>query len=150
MGDMNKESPCVIQMIKDVHAVYEAMDDGAGQSEGIDIYFLDNDEKFVVSQGSSWPVDMGDGTIKYDGEVMWEESYTWNEMTMWMFSNRPLTLQEFKLYNEDEIKRVFTITDDEIDIEDFVRFAYNNPQYVPSLGHTHGQLKHKLFGGSDV
>ena len=148
MSMLNKESPCVMQMIKDVRSVYDAIEDGSGRGDGITIYFLDATEKFVVSQDATFPMPTGDGGVYMETETMWEQSYSWNEMTSWYFSNRPFSLSEFRQYNNAVLK-AFYMSSDEINhedstIESFTEYAYYNPHYVPDAGHCHGELGHKL------
>ena len=147
MGMLNKESPCVIQMIKDVRAIYEAQEDGSGRSCNINVDFLDYNETFLVGQETEFQMPTGDGGVYWEKECLWHKEYTWNEMTMWCFDNRPFTVQEFKLYNEDVLKQYY-VNSDEIKnttIDEFVKFAYDNPWLVPDAGHCHSDLKHNLF-----
>ena len=148
MSTLTKESPCVIQMIKDIHSVYDAMDDGSGRGEGINIFFLDSSEKFIVIQESTFPMPTCDGGMYMESEVMWEQEYSWNQMSSWYFSNRPFTLTEYREYNTSILRKFYVnseeIYDDDSTMESFTRFAYCNPGYVPDAGHCHSDLGHRL------
>lgn len=83
-----KDSPMVQKMIEDVKNIYTNNDDGCGSSDGISVYFIEDWQKFIVSQDYSFQMPTCDGGIYTESENMWEESYTWNEMTMWCINNR--------------------------------------------------------------
>ncbi len=146
---MTKESPCVIQMIKDVRAIYEAQEDGSGRSDNISIDFIDYNETFLVGQETEFQMPTGDGGTYWEKECAWHQSYTWNEMTMWAFNNRPFTKQEFMLHNEQALKQYYINDEDaykQHTIDEFIVLAFNNPQFfVGELGYCHGDLGHKLF-----
>ena len=150
---MTKDSPCVLTMIKDVRTVYESMQDGSGVGENINIYFLASDQKFVVSQDAVWSEPTGDGGYVENSDTMWEQSYSWNEMTAWYFSNRLFSYDEFLLQNEKALKAAYVnsneIMTEDSSIESFSNFVFHNAWYAEQLGETvglcHGDLGHRLF-----
>jgi len=156
MNSLTRTSPCVMQLIKDVLSVYEQREDGSGRSDGISVYFLEGDQKFVVTQTTSFLMPEDDGGTYLESDTLWEESYSWNEMTSWYFSNRPFSYEEFLIYNEAAIKAAYirSMGNEELStncetVECFANLLFNNPHLAELLGETvglcHAELGHKLF-----
>ena len=147
---MTSESPCVLTMIKDVRSVYDAWEDGAGQSD-ISVKLITSMQKFVLETFVDFPTPSDDGGIVWENETASYETYSWNEMTCWYFSNRPFHAEEFRLHNEAAIKAAYVdLTQEELEstsIEEFTRFLFNNSDFGRDLdvGYCHGDLGHRLF-----